>query len=381
MSSTVLSATSSPAPYTLSGILAAVPRNLPWEQLQSYYHIAYNVDNIAQLLKHSPDPGCPYGTTERHLPGVKCPTPDVPVARAAILPIIEQTVELCRVWCAQNPEETDMIGEIKVVLGTICDYAGDDMVALELNLLKSMKQPGSGPPSTTPSDDSSHQSDEEDMPQMTTEQQKRYTGWMDTISTPEINIRICCPRYRLHTLRGLKRSELQRLVEGDLRSQGIKAPIQTCRFRGKWTVVYIRFANLEDAAIARVLWQPSRLGKGAFIMKTTNNIGVPPFLSSRAEAKGVAKKRSYCQEYYQEFFLVFNDENLKSRLANITDSQLKSLFEGYAKALGIPVSILECEKILALRSIRLRTTPSEDFEMMFWCDVGLEKVICSEKIS
>lgn len=369
----------SSAPLTLDRILAAVPPDLSWEKLRTYHRIAFNVDNITQLLQHSPGLGCPSPTTERHIPGPNCPTPDVPLPRAAILPLIEQTLDLCRIWRAQNLEAIDMIDEIEESMTKLGEYAGDNMVALELSLLKATEQYVTARSLDKAQDAEGHQGlrssashhsmpSPPSTPPVTIAQKELIQKRLSRMWTPDINISIPSTSFRNSTLRGMEKSELKQRLEEDMLTQGINAPIQDSSFRGQWAFVYVRFFELEDAAMVRVLWKPSLFGNGAFI-KTTRSAGIPPFLSPTEEAKGatteLSKAAGASKKKTREVTVVIpNNQAAKSRLANIEGPKLKTLIEGDLKDQGIEVSIAKCKKSPACTHIRVWTTTVEEVPLL-----------------
>ena len=213
MMSTAMPLSSSQAPLTLD---LTHPRcstpDLSSEKLRTYHHIAFNVANIAHFLQHSPGPAC--SLTERHIPGHNCPTPGVPVPRAAILPLIEQTMELCRTWRAENLEAIEMIHTIEATMKQLCDYAGDNMVALELSLLKATEQQISVPQPNSPSDGATQQSVRHSAshhsipsppvtPRIAPEHEELIQRCMSKTKTPDLNIHISSSSFRNDTLRGM----------------------------------------------------------------------------------------------------------------------------------------------------------------------------------
>ena len=288
----------SSTPLALDRILTAMPPDLSGEKLRIYHCIAFNVDNIAQLLQHSPGPGCPFLTAERHIPEPGCPSPDVPLPRAVILPLIEQTLDLSRTWRAQHVGAIEILNDIEASMTSLREYAGDNLVALELSLLKAAEQNAIAPPrSMTPDADVKHNvecsvshdpmpSPPGTLPEIAP-QGELIRKRLSTITSPDISISIP----RTSTSRGMNKRKLKQLLEKDIIDQGIHAPIQRCSFRGKSTHVFVRFSTVEDAAEVRLSWKPTLFGDGAFIKKT-RSLHRPLLPSSEAEAEAEAGGKS-----------------------------------------------------------------------------------------
>ncbi|KAL8820214.1 MAG: hypothetical protein Q9223_001506, partial [Gallowayella weberi] len=127
-----------PAFMSLQNFLSSLPTPLHRTELDTCHHIAINIGNISQLLKHSPSPQCP--NNQAHIPRPTCPTPDVPIPRAAIIPLIDQTIALCQAWRV-NPQATELADNVEERMSELRAYAGDNLVALELKVLKALERP------------------------------------------------------------------------------------------------------------------------------------------------------------------------------------------------------------------------------------------------
>ncbi|KAL8658098.1 MAG: hypothetical protein Q9226_001276 [Calogaya cf. arnoldii] len=387
-----MDSSSPPALLTLDLILAAVPPDLSPQKLRSYHHIAFNVANIAHFLQHSPGPNC--SLLERHVPASNCPPPDVPVTRAAILPLIEYTIELCRVWHAQNLEVIEMIHTIEATMKQLCKYAGDNLVALELFLLKATEQHISVPQPNSPSDGATQQSARRstshhsmpsppDTPQMTPEQEERIQKCMSKTKTPDLNIYIFSPGFRHDTLRGMGKHQLKQLVQQDMLGQGINIPVRDCMFRGQWEYVYVRFLTLEDTAKVRALFTPRKFGKGAYI-KTTKMADLPPFLQPQTEAKlvaeGLEKKErrdnERAEKRVREVTVIAPDQSFaKSRLKKLNSHALKELVEADLRDQGINVSIERCKKSPGCTRIYVLAASIKDVPILLKWKPNLKKYL------
>lgn len=272
-----------------------------------------------------------------------------------------------------------MIDEIEESMTKLCEYAGDNMVALELSLLKATEQYVIARSSDKAQDaeanhglqsSASHHSmpSPPSTPPVTTAQEELIQKRLSRMWTPDINISIPSTSFRNSTLRGIEKSELKQRLEEDMLTQGINAPIQDSPFRGRWAFVYVRFFELEDAAMVRVLWKPSLFGNGAFI-KMTRSAGIPPFLSPTEEAKGATTKLSKAvgasKKKTREVTVVIpNNQAAKSRLAKIDGPKLKTLIEDDLKDQGIEVSIEKCKKSPACTTIRVWSTTVEELPLL-----------------
>ncbi|KAL8992795.1 MAG: hypothetical protein Q9169_006833 [Polycauliona sp. 2 TL-2023] len=309
----------------------------------------------------------------------------------------------------------DMINEVAVILETIRDFAGDNMVALELNLLKATAHfpsitSTSEPPDTevnqTLESASSHQSTPSpsppdtdvnkslepasshhsmpsppNTPPVTTAQEELIQRRLSRMKTPDINIKIPDGDFRNSTLVGMHKSELKQRLEEDMLDRGIHAPIQDCAFRGKWIFIFVRCFDLEITAKVRVLWKPSMFGHNAFL-KTTINAGLPPFLNPADEAKFVRKRihkippsapsfksreAREARQAAREIFINMTDQRCVDRFSNLKKGKLKrKLVHEDLKAQGLHISIAGCKMVRSKKSacLRIRTaTPEEAIQL------------------
>ena len=372
----------SSTPLTLDRILTAMPPDLSGEKLRTYHRIAFNIDNIAQLLQHSPGPGCPSLTGERHIPGAGCPSPDVPLPRAAILPLIEQTLDLSRTWRAQHAGAIEILNDIEASMTSLREYAGDNMVALELSLLKAAEQNAIARPlSMTPDADAKHNfeysvshdpmpSPPGTLPEIAPQGELTWKR-LSTITSPDISISIP----RTSTSRGMNKRKLKQLLEKDMMDQGIHALIQRCSYRGKSTHVFVRFSTVEDAAKVRLSWKPTLFGDGAFIKKT-RSLRRPLLPSSEAEVEAGGKSQASPPTKPKPRHVTVilpENANANARLKKINEFKLKALIESDLKDQGINVLLDKCRKSHASTRIHVSTTTAEDAPLLWAWKPNLPK--------
>ncbi|KAL8680837.1 MAG: hypothetical protein Q9186_003015 [Xanthomendoza sp. 1 TL-2023] len=129
---------SSPPLLSVQSFLSLLPPHWEQTELDTCHHIAVNIGNISQLLKHSSGPQCL--DTQAQIPRPSCPTPDVPIPRAAIIPLIDQTIELCHIWRV-NPQVSEIADAVEESMTELRAHAGDNLAALELEVLKALRRP------------------------------------------------------------------------------------------------------------------------------------------------------------------------------------------------------------------------------------------------
>ncbi|KAL8921650.1 MAG: hypothetical protein Q9172_003898 [Xanthocarpia lactea] len=370
---------SSGAPIVNGILLTLAPGQFhSLEEFLNYQHISNNVDNVAILLKHSAGPSC----TEQlpHIPRADRPPPDLAMPRGAILPLIDNTIELCQTWRIQSHPDTSQeakrcINDIQSALHDLRDFAGDDLAALELSLLRSLEHndsrgieiPGPNNNRSSPSAEGigSPKAATPPSPPGTPSRQVRK---VTKTTTPEVNVSIPDTNFRLSKLRGMDKIELKALLEQDLQSQGITARIQDCSFRGTWTFVYIRFFDVQETHTVRERWTPVNLGENAFI-KTTLNAGIPPFMSPKKEARLVEK----AQAKTRQVTIVISDPKFaKSRLAAINNDELKLRIQGDLKNQGMDITLDRCKRSPSCNNVRVWTEKVEDVQVLLKWEPGLE---------
>lgn len=379
------SATAILIPSALYPVLPALPEDISrgLTKLLTLQHIAINVDNIAGLLKHSPGPGC--FESLPHIPLPRCPVPDLAIPRALILPLIERTIELCHESRSgetrsleNNQAAIDMVEGVEKMMAELRAYAGDDLAALEYNLLRSFKMtvldpaPNGAvvPPATgseasqgTGSSFSSHRLPmvpaEQTKPQVlatppsSTEEAASPLLTMET-TMPEVNIVIKDPKF-ISKLLGMKKSQLSKLLEQDLQSQGLAADIHQCSFRAKWGVVSVQFSNTADTHAVIERWKPCMFGEGALVENKRERL---PW-SKEAELL------SEIQMNARVLKIVIQDRPFaKSQLATIHNKELTQIINRDLKDQGITVPIERCKKSDGCAHVRLWAVKLEDVQVL-----------------
>ncbi|KAL8857715.1 MAG: hypothetical protein Q9178_005750 [Gyalolechia marmorata] len=361
---------SSGAPIVNGILLTLAPgRFHSLEEFLNYQHISNNVDNVVILLKHSAGPSC----TEQlpHIPRADCPPPDLAMPRGAVLPLIDNTIELCQTWRIQSHPNTSQeakrcINDVQSALHDLRDFAGDDLAALELSLLRSLEHnnsrgievpgPNNQPSSPSAEGIGSPKAATPPSPPGTPSKQVRK---VTKTTTPEINVSIPDTMFRLSKLRGMNKSELKALLEQDLHNQGITARIQDCSFRGTWTFVYIRFFDVQETHTVRERWTPVNLGKNAFVK--TVNAGIPPFLSPKIESRLVEKAPA---KICQVTIFIPDPKFAESRLAAIENHELKLRIQGDLKNQGKDKTLDRCKKSPSCKNVRVWTEKMEDVQVL-----------------
>ncbi len=361
---------SSGAPIVNGVLLTLAPRHFrSLKGFLNYQHISNNVDNVAILLKHGACPSC--SEPSLHIPRAECPPPDLAIPRGAILPLIDNTIELCQIWRIQSHPKTSQkakrcINAVQSALHDLRDFAGDDLAGLELSLLRSLEHndsqgiqlpaPNLKQPFPSRGETGSQEAATPPNPPGTTRIQ---VGKVTGTTKSEINVSIPDTKFRLSQLRGMDKSELKALLEEDLHDQGITARIQDCSFRGIWTSVYIRFFDVQETHTVRERWTPVNLGKNAFVK--TVNVGIPPFLSPKIESRLVEKAPAKIR---QVTIFISDPKFAESRLAAIDNHELKLRIQGDLRSQGKDITLDRCKKSASCKDVRVWTEKMEDVQVL-----------------